>query len=65
LALVGMARELAPADVNAVRTGISTELRKLYSGVLREEIPERMAELIKQLDHLMEAKPRNRSTDDP
>jgi Anti-sigma factor NepR len=65
LALVGMARELAPADVNAVRTGISTELRKLYSGVLREEIPERMAELIKQLDQLMEAKPRNRSTDDP
>jgi Anti-sigma factor NepR len=65
LALVGMARDLAAADVNAVRTGIGTELRKLYSDVLREEIPQRMAELIKQLDQLMEAKPRNRSTDDP
>ena len=65
LALVGMARDLAAADVKAVSTGIGKELRKLYSDVLREEIPERMAELIKQLDQLMEAKPRNRSTDDP
>jgi hypothetical protein len=50
LALVGMARELASADIRAVRTGIGAELRKLYSDVLREEMPEKMAELLKQLD---------------
>jgi hypothetical protein len=65
LALVGMARDLAAADVNAVRSGIGTELRKLYSEVLREEIPDRMAALIKQLDQLMEARHRGRNTDDP
>jgi Anti-sigma factor NepR len=64
LALVGMARDLAAADVNAVRTGIGKELRKLYSDVLPEEIPDKMAELIKQLDRLMEARPRGRDTDD-
>jgi Anti-sigma factor NepR len=55
LALVGMARDLAQAELNAVRTGIGAELRKLYSDVLREEIPNRMAE---QLDQLVEANPR-------
>jgi hypothetical protein len=50
LALVGMARDLASADVRAVRTGIGAELRKLYSHVLREEMPAKMAELLKQLD---------------
>ena len=50
LALVGMARDLAPADLNAVRTAIGAELRKIHSNVLHEEIPDRMAELIKQLD---------------
>jgi len=57
LALVGMARDLAPADLNAVRTGIGAELRRLHSDVLREEIPDRMAESIKQLEQ-MEASPR-------
>ncbi len=65
LALVGMARDLAPADVNAIRTAIGKELRKPYSDVLREEIPDRMAALIKQLDQLMEARPRSRGTNDP
>ena len=60
-----MARDLAAADVNAVRIGIGTELRKFYSDMLREEIPERMAELLKQLDQLMEARPRGRNTGDP
>jgi hypothetical protein len=55
LASVGIARDLAPADLNAVRTGIGGELRKLYSDVLREEIPDRIAELIERLDQLMEA----------
>jgi Anti-sigma factor NepR len=60
-----MARDLAAADVNAVRSGIGTELRKLYSEVFREEIPDRMAALIKQLDQLMEARHRGREADDP
>ena len=50
LTLVGMARDLASADLNAVRTGIGAELRRLHSDVLHEEIPDRMAELIKRLD---------------
>jgi len=63
--LVGMARDLASADLKAVRTAISAELRKLYSDVLREEIPEKMAELLKQLDQRMEASPRGQNADDP
>jgi len=45
LALVSMARDPAPADLNAVRIGIGAELRRLHSDVLRAEIPDRMAEL--------------------
>ena len=63
--MVGMARDLASADLKAVRTAISAELRKLYSDVLREEIPEKMAELLKQLDQRMEASPRGQNADDP
>jgi Anti-sigma factor NepR len=62
LALVGMARDVAQADLNAVRTGISAELRRLYSDVLREEIPDKVAE---QLHRLMEARPRSQNADDP
>lgn len=55
--MVGMARDLMSADLNAVRSAIGTELRKLYSDVLHGETPDRMAELIKQLDQQMEASP--------
>jgi hypothetical protein len=48
--LVGMERDLAPADLKAVRTGISTALRTLHSDVLREEVPDKIAELLRQLD---------------
>jgi hypothetical protein len=44
-----MARDLALADLNAVRTAIGAELRKLYSGVLREETPDKIAEQLNQL----------------
>jgi hypothetical protein len=60
-----MARDLVSADLNAVRSAIGTELRKFYSDALHREIPERMAELIKQLDQLMEANPRGQDADDP
>jgi Anti-sigma factor NepR len=50
MALVGVERDLSPADLRAVRTGIGAALRTLYSDVLREEIPDRMAELLLQLN---------------
>jgi hypothetical protein len=50
MTLVGMERDLSPADLIAVRRGIGAALRTLYSEVLREEIPERIAELLSQLD---------------
>jgi hypothetical protein len=58
-----MARDLVPTDLKAVRSAIGTELRKLF--VLDEEIPDRMAELIKQLDHQKEANPRGQEADAP
>lgn len=55
MALVGMARDLAPADLKAVRTGIGAELRTLHFGVLRKEIPDKIAELLRQLDQQKDA----------
>jgi hypothetical protein len=60
-----MARDLMSADPKAVRSAIGAELRKLHSDLLREEIPDRMAELIKQLDQQMETNPRGQGADDP
>jgi Anti-sigma factor NepR len=45
-----MARNLAPAELRAVRRGVGAALRTLYSDVLHEEIPNRVAELLRQLD---------------
>jgi hypothetical protein len=50
MALVGMERDPAPIDLKAVRTGIGQALRTLHSDVLREELPDRIAELLRQLD---------------
>jgi hypothetical protein len=50
IALVGMERDLSPAELRAVRRGIGAALRTLHSDVLREEIPDRIAELLSQLD---------------
>ena len=58
--MVGMARDLATADLNALCTSIGAELRKFYSDVLREEVPDKMAE---RLDQLMKAIPRGRNAD--
>jgi hypothetical protein len=38
-------------DLGAVRAGIGTALRMIHSGVLREEVPDRIAELLEQLEH--------------
>jgi Anti-sigma factor NepR len=40
----------AGLDLKAVRTGIVAALRTLHSDVLREEVPDRIAELLRQLD---------------
>jgi Anti-sigma factor NepR len=40
----------ASPDLNALRAGIGTALRMVHSGGLREEVPDRIAELLKQLD---------------
>jgi len=45
-----MERDLAPADLKAVRTGIGAGLQGLYSHILREEPPGQIAELVRQLD---------------
>jgi hypothetical protein len=40
----------ANGDSAAVRAGIGTALRRIQSGVVHEELPDRIAELLKQLD---------------
>jgi hypothetical protein len=40
----------AEPDLKAVRIGISAELRTLHADLLREEVPDRIAALLKQLD---------------
>ena len=47
-------------DLKAVRTGIGAALRTLHCDVLREEVPDRIAELLRQLDQPTE-KPAPRS----
>jgi len=42
----------AGADLKAVRAGIGAELRTLHADLLREGVPDRIAELLKQLDQL-------------
>jgi hypothetical protein len=59
-----MARDLTLADLNAVLTGIGAELRSLYSDVLHQEFPARMAELLKQMEQLTEFSPPGQDSDD-
>ena len=49
--LVGMSRRPESGiDFEAVRTAIGAALRTRYSEILREPIPDRMAELLRELD---------------
>jgi hypothetical protein len=49
--LVGMGRQpRARSHFDSVRTGIGSALQSLHSDVLREPLPERIAELLRQLD---------------
>jgi len=49
--LVGMGRRpRARSHFDSVRAGIGSALRSLHSEVLREPLPDRIAELLRQLD---------------
>jgi hypothetical protein len=50
MASVGEERDSAPTDLKAVCTGIGQALRTLHAKVLQEEVPDRIAELLRQLD---------------
>lgn len=50
------ARPKDGADLKAVRTGIAAGLKLLHSGLLLEELPNRSAELLRQLDQQKTAK---------
>jgi len=45
----------AELDLDAVRTGIGAAIRTIHSAVLREEVPDRIAELLRQLDQQNDA----------
>jgi Anti-sigma factor NepR len=49
--LVDMGRRpRARSHLDSVRAGIGSALRSLHSDVLREPLPDRIAELLRQLD---------------
>lgn len=49
--LVDMGRRpRARSHLDSVRTGIGSALRSLHSDLLREPLPDRIAELLRQLD---------------
>jgi len=49
--VVGMERRPSPrSHFDSVRAGIGSALRSLYSDVLREPLPDRIAALLSQLD---------------
>jgi hypothetical protein len=43
-------RPRARSHFDSVRAGVGTALRLLYSNVLDEQLPDRIAELLRQLD---------------
>ncbi len=56
--LVSMARRPdSSADLKAILTGIGTALRTHLSEVLREPIPDRMTELLNELDKPQRTEP--------
>ena len=55
--------DLSPDDLKAARTGMGAALRTRYSDVLREKIPDRMAELLLQLDQQLRQLDQHKDTD--
>jgi hypothetical protein len=62
IALVGRKRHV-DLDLKAVRTAIGTALRSLHSDVLQEPIPDRIAELLRQLDQQLNQLDRPKDAD--
>jgi hypothetical protein len=61
MVLVGMGRgPRARSHFDSVRAGIGSALRSLHSDVLREPLPDRIAQLLRQLDQPTES---SRDTD--
>jgi hypothetical protein len=54
---------IAPAALKAVRTGIGAALQVLYSDMLREELADRIAELVQQLDQRLKQLDQQKDTD--
>jgi hypothetical protein len=50
LALVGTKRKLTSANLKAVLSGVRAGLRMLRADEIREDIPDRIGELLRQLD---------------
>jgi len=50
-------------DFEAVRTAIGIALRSLHSGVLSEPLPEKIAELLRQLDQQLRRLDQQRDAD--
>ncbi len=48
-------RPHAGCDLEAVRAGIGAAIRMIHADVLREEVPDRIAELLRQLDQQNDA----------
>jgi len=45
----------AGSELEPLRTGIGAELQKLHSDLLREELPDRIADLLRRLDQQRDA----------
>ena len=55
----------AGADLKAVRTGIGAALRTLHSDVLREEVPDRIAALLRQIEQQLRRLDQQKDADGP
>jgi hypothetical protein len=63
IALAGMEHDEAPVDLKAVRAGIGAALQALHSEILREELADRIAELVRQLDQRLKQLDQHKDTD--
>jgi hypothetical protein len=64
MTLVGMGRRPRPrSHFDSVRAGIGSTLRSIYSDVLDEPLPEKIADLVRQLDQQLSRLAQQRDAD--
>ncbi len=63
IALVGIKRDPAPADLKAGRAGIGAGLQALYSPILQEKLADRIAGLVQRLDQQLKQRHQQKDTD--